>query len=41
MEALRERIERAIKRLFYRHRVDALVERELFLMDSDKKLAGA
>ena len=41
MEALRERIEKAIKRLFNRHRVDAFVEREIFLMDSSKKLDGA
>ena len=41
MEALRERIERAIKRLFFRHRVEAIAQHQLFKRISARKFAGA
>ena len=41
MEALREKIERAIKRLFFRHRVEAIAQQQLVKKDSARKVAGA
>ena len=41
MEALRERIGRAIKRLLFRHRVDAIAQRQQFKKESARKVAGA
>ena len=41
MEALRERIERAIKQLFFRHRVDAIAQHQQFKSNLARKFAVA